>query len=529
MITQPLFINSFQKGKEENANIGFGAFVGIETYSKKGVAQLSKDSTKVSGSVVTDLPVYFTSHTSQDIFCQGNSGKVYRSIDTGTTWTDISPASLTGGGHGLIFYQGYLFGFRGTAIDYCVSPYGSGNWTQNWKTGLNNNEHFPFLYPNDDAVYFANGNLVGKIGFGTSPTFNPAGSSGTDYFYDASKLALPNIYQINCISFLGDSLLALGTSSSGIGGSSQISDIILFNPDLNFFQAPLRLFSQAGLGLGGVNQIINRNNVLYAVTGGNHSIFGTNGTSFWLVDDISINTTARFITNSSGATGTGNTNGIQATAPIFLNQYPSAIAVFGNKLMTGVSSSISSLPSGYGLFPLGVWSEAFLNDKDTALQCEFTISSNVICSNSFSTGALYPVPQAQMLIGWFDGTNYGIDKTEYQNFQNDDSVVWIESEMFEIGTPLEPAVITTIQENIVRSLITGQTISVYWRSAYDQAYTLLETFDATDGDVQLNNSLKTVVNTMGAVKFLQLRISMATGGSNLAWSPELRNIIITGK
>lgn len=521
-LSKDLFINQFQKGSDENANIGKGTILGIETYSKKGIAQLSKDSTSVGGSIISGLPVYFTSQTESSIFAQADNAEVYHSPDYGSAWTDVS-GTWSGTGGGLIFYRNYLFAFVGTSIYYAVSPYGSADWTL-WKTGLDGVSHFPLLFPNDNNVYFGNGNMVGKIGIGTSSTFNPAGTNGTDYLYTASELTLPNIYQVNCLSFLPSNFIALGTGSSGIGNSSQVADVILWNPTLSTYETPLRLFSQAGAGAAGVNQIINRNNVLYAVTGGNHAIFSTNGTSYTLVDDISLHTTGRLMSIPNVGKGTGQ----QSTAPIFLNQYPSAIAVMGNKLMTGVSSSISSLPSGYGNFPMGVWSEAF-NSDGNALQCEFTISSGVVVSNSYSIGAIYPVNQAQLLIGWYDGTNYGIDKTEYQNFQNDPNVVMIESEMMEIGTPLEPAVITTIQENIVRSLLAGQTVSVYWRTAFDQPYVLLESFDSTTGDIQINNSLKTTTNPIGAAKFLQISVEIATGGSNLAWTPELRNVIISPK
>lgn len=528
-LSQPKFINQFQKGSEESANMGFGAMVGVETYSVKGVARLTKDTTKVSGSIVTDLPIYFTSHTETDIFCQGDTGKVYRSIDSGTTWTDITNPGTTPGtgrGRGLIFFQGYLFAFFNGGLYYCVSPFGTGNWASVWQTSLMGAQNFPFLFPNDNFVYFANGFHVGKFGFGTSSTFNPAGSSGLYYFYIGIQLTLPNIYEVRCMSFLPSNYIALGTGSSGIGNSSQVADVILWNPTLSTYETPLRLFSQAGTGNAGVNQIINRNNVLYAVTGGNHAIFATNGTSYTLLDDVSLFTTGRKIPSGSPATGTGT--GEQSTAPIFINQYPSAIAVMGNKLMTGVSASIDSLPTGYGNFPLGVWSEAF-GQQDNALQCEFTISSGIVISKTFSIGAIYPVIQSQLLIGWYDGINYGIDKSEYKNYQNDSSVVMIESEMMEIGTPLEPSVITTIQENLVRSLLLGQEVSVYWRAGYDQPYKLLETFTSADGNIQLNNSLKTVKNAINTVKFLQIKLTMKTGGSNLVWTPELRNIIVTGK
>lgn len=601
-LNKPIFLNGWDKGSSENANIGFGTMLGVETYSKKGVAQLTKDTTLVSSTIVTDLVVSFTSRTSSNIFSQGNTGKVYSSSNSGTTWVDISPPSLGAGG-GIIYFQGFLLAWRGGNIDYCVSPYTSADWTQGWQTGLVSRAdggNFPFLFPNDGAIYFTNGNKMGKIFFGTALAFNPAtsatltinygtligtfsiGNTVTDtvtgatativtdngsnlmtvknivgtpsgsfnatnsisnsvgatavvtslgtastYFYNPALLTLPDYYQVNCISFLPANYLALGTGGSGIGGNAQqICDLILWNPTLSTYETPLRLFSQAGTGAGGINQIINRNNVLYAVTGGNHAIFSTNGTSFNLVDDISLHTTARLLTGT----------GVQATASVFLNQFPSALAVLGHKILTGVSTSINSVPSGYGLFPLGVWSETFsdgsfngsqASSESNNIQCEFPISTGTIVSNTnYNIGALYPIAQAQVLIGWQDGSNFGIDVSNFTTFQTDPTVVQIESEMTEIGTPLEPQTIETVQINLVRSLIAGQTLSVYWRTAFDQPYALLETFNAADGDVQLNNSLKTTKNAIGSTKFIQLRINMSTGSPNEAWTPEIRTIVI---
>ncbi len=216
-LDKSLFLNSFQKGSSESANMGFGAFVGVETYSKKGVAQLTKDSTKVSGSIVTDLPIYFTEGAGL-VFTQGDTGKVYKSSNSGVTWVDITDSNISPGGgkgRGLIFYQGYLFAFFNGGIYYCSSAYTSSDWSMVWQTGLTSGQNFPFLFPNDGNIYFGNGHKVGKIGFGTAPTFNPGGSAGTDYFYSASygraTGILPDCYQINCISFLPTNYLMLGT------------------------------------------------------------------------------------------------------------------------------------------------------------------------------------------------------------------------------------------------------------------------------------------------------------------------------
>ncbi len=520
MIDQPIFINEFQKGAKENANIGIGTLVGVETYTKKGVAQLARKPIKVSGSVVVDLPVYFADLSTSVKFSQGDSSHVYKSIDGGVTWTDISnPGSIGDAGLGLVVYEGYVFAFHGGNIDYLSAPYGVGDWTSNWQPNgtapslSGNISHFPFIFPNDNFVYFANSNKVGKLGFGTATTFNPGGTGGTDYFYNSARLTLPSFYTVTCISFLPVNFLALGTTSRT---NTEVADIILWNPTLNTYETPLRLYSQATVGRNGVKQLINRNNVLYAVVGGSQSVFETNGTTFNLVADLSLHSNIR------------KTTGAQAQSPVFIDPKVSAIEVFGNKLLTGMSTSPGlSYPSGYGLFPCGVWSLAFLDDG-VAIQCEYVVSTETIVAhnNDFSIGALKCVGRNKVLIGWKDDTfGFGIDLVSDVNFlDNLDSVI-IESEMMEIGSPLEPAVIQTIQANLTRLLAPSQIMQFNYRTSFDQDFTLLQAFTvAQDG---ANTGYKITKNPIDATKFVQIQLQMATGTPNETFSPELRNIIIT--
>ncbi len=355
MINKPIFINSFQKGSNENANLGTGKLVGVETYSKKGVAQLTRDTFKVSGAVVTGRITYFVTASTTLIYAQDSDGKVYRSVDAGITWTDISSVTV-GAGRGLVFYQGFLFAWKGTIIEYY-----DGAW-HNFQTGLPDIDHPAFIFPNDNNVYFGNGNQVGKFGsiFGTA--FNPGGTNGVDYLYtDGTNvilggfpffgLILPIFYRVRSISFINVNFIALGTSSPD---NDQVADIILWNPTLQTYETPLRLYSQAQEGENGVLQLINRNNLLYAVTGGSHSVFETNGTTFRLIADISLHSDIRRVA------------GAQAQTPVFIRPRVGAIDVLGNKLLTGVGTPgyIGDYPAGYGLFPVGVWSIAFTGDGE---------------------------------------------------------------------------------------------------------------------------------------------------------------------
>lgn len=73
-MNNPIFINNFQKGSSETGNIGFGAFVGIETYSKKGVAQLTKDTTAGTGTFLGLVKYIVNDNTGFNFYAQGISG-----------------------------------------------------------------------------------------------------------------------------------------------------------------------------------------------------------------------------------------------------------------------------------------------------------------------------------------------------------------------------------------------------------------------------------------------------------------------
>ncbi len=196
---------------------------------------------------------------------------------------------------------------------------------------------------------------------------------------------------------------------------------------------------------------------------------------------------------------------------------------------TGTPGDIVDYPTGFGLFPVGVWSVAF-TEQGEAIQCEYTISTgNTTGVTRLEITAIKCLNSNKTLIAWRDNNTFGIDMVSTNNFQNDISTVFIESEMMEIGTPLEPATAQTIQLNIPRAFLTGQEVRINYRTAFDQDFSLLESFTlAADGsNTGMNSGYKNTKNPIGATKFLQLQLQMATGTPNIIWSPEIRNIIIS--
>lgn len=559
-MSQPkLFINSFQKGSSENPNIGMGTLLGIETYNKKGVAQLTKDtteSTKTGGFTWTGLPKYIATNGDGDYYTivqNGANVEFYYSGNEGKTWTDCS--GLTNKViNSLIYFQGYFLAFLdaspggGSGSIYYFPPNGTSPVPLLFKNGLPSLTEFPTIVsPFDGFLYFGSANYIGQITPGTAG-FNPGGSSGTDYVYSPQRLTLPNKYIVTCLSFFPVDYLSIGTSSFV---DSQVADIILWNPTLSTYETPLRLYSKssasgtisypsanAGLIQSGIVQLINRNNLLYAVTGGDFCLYETNGSNFSLLSNIGLHSSIR------------KTTGNESTLPVFVEGFSSAIAVIGNKILTGISTpDAPNYPANYGLFPCGIWTTAFSDGggigeisygiNGSSVQCEFTISTGSVVATGgvFQIGCILPTRANSALISWADNSSgatvYGIDYIETNNFQNNIANVIIESEMMEVGSPISPATIGNIQLNLVRNLMTGQTISVYYRTGFDQDFQLLTGFgfNGTFTGDGTTNGYPITQHQIGATKYVQFQIHIATVPSATdatiaTYTPQLRNFVV---
>ena len=566
-LAKSLFINKFEKGTQENPSIGYGAMVGYDMYSKKGIAQLAKKSTCVydleSGGL-GEYPHFFAvSGLGTTWWMLSNLGNVYyASSASASNWISAGfPTGATGGvsGNGMINFQNYMFVFTNTNIYYTASNTPTAgtwvNWTDTKSLGVLASPsdvssspitalHYPFLFPSNRGVYFGNASSNGVVGFwgqnGTT-TFDPAGTAGTGFLYNNTAFSPPsNTYITGVINFLPPNNLAIASYAFQDPASA---DLITWDTvSSNKFSPPLRLPSaqqanSAGVPINsGIKQMVNRNQVLYAVSGGNHTIYETNSANFNLIDSLNLYSNVR---------GTG---GAETNLPPFFNSYPQAITVMGNKILTGVSTppNNSLYPTG-GIFPFGVWSIAFHDDGTKSTQCEFTlptiftggVAQTVIVSptgaNSYAKiTSLMPVSTNKLLVGYrFYNANLGsvgsgiacsgIALVDTTAFIDDITKTSMESPMWEIGTSLNPQAVNNIETILAKPLLTGQTIDISYRTSLASDWTILDTFT---GDGTKNNYPITK-NPIGAVQYLQLRVRMATGGSNTTDSPYLRNVIVS--
>lgn len=564
-----LFINKFSQGSKENANItgapsymvpdtGIGTLVGIDTYSRKGLAILAKKSTIVTTGFTAEPHFYDTSQSGATWWVQCGDGSVLYSQDGGATFTDTGFPAGVGHGNGLKYFQNYMHAWGDTSIYVHNADPTVGSWTSItgsfFKTGLQNfatnpitGIHFPFLFPNNRGLYFGNGTFssagdctLGFIGQVGTTLYNPAGTPGTDYLYQGAILTLPSYtYNIASIDFLPPSNLAI--SVVNYQNPSQGADLITWDTiSNNKFTPPIRIYSNSfanNIVTAGIKQLVNRNQVLYSITGGNHAIYETNGSSFNLVEDISLYSNLRFNT------------GAEIDYPVYFNSYPQAICVVGNKLLTGIATITntptyppnSTLGNNMGIFPVGVWSIAFAKDGSHSTQCEFTLplAQGIISPDTTSQYAKITLVQpctqfgsgtGQIIIGFGQSSisqspnaSYGVGIVDLYKYIDNINLTAIESELFEIGTATKPQTINLIEINLAKNLLIGHFIDISARTSQDQAWTLVDTY-VGDGT---RNYYHTDSNSIGATQFVQLRLRMSSGSPNATFSPQLKTVTIS--
>lgn len=554
---KPIFINKFQKGTQQSSNLGTGAVVGFDCYSKPGAVILGKKISSTfsmpnNNEYVTYMDVSNSSNATPSIavssrlWAQSNLGLVYYSDNYGASWATPTyagtpPSGAAASGNGLIVYENFVFIFFNSEIWYAVSNVAVPNFVQ-WKTSIDNGtvfsgttpifeNHFPYLFPNNREVLFANNNAIGLFGQVPAGTaFNPAGVINTDYQYLPTKLIIPQNYSNNVLESVAPGNLAMGASNLYSG---QEGDMFSWDTKTNEgFSFPIRFFSGLNInGAQGIKQMVNRLNVIYVALGGTHAVYATNGGTANIISDFSLYSNIR--------NANVNNNGKEYPLPIYFNSFPSAISAMGNKILTGVGTSTNNsyFATGSGIFPTGVWSIYFNNDGSTLQQMEYSLlftGGNIgSISSYFSTGdfsaitCIKPLSNGQLAVATanrvaaftlgnitiFDNINYIQDKT----------LTSLESEMFEIGTFMNPATPNNIEINLIKNLLSDQQVEISYRKSNDADWSVIETFTG-DGT---RNYYAIQQHGIGATQYLQLRVRANTGATNPNDTPELRTIEIS--
>lgn len=120
------------------------------------------------------------------------NGRVWESPSMTGTWTFLSSGNSvtnSSANDGVIYWSGYLFKTRGTAIDY----WNNTTWDSTWETGLNSTAKHYMYVGSDNVLYITNGNYIATLALAdpsTPTSFDPTNSA--TYVLTVNKLQLPS-------------------------------------------------------------------------------------------------------------------------------------------------------------------------------------------------------------------------------------------------------------------------------------------------------------------------------------------------
>jgi hypothetical protein len=494
---QPIVITDFT-GAAENPHIGSGAVVGFDLFTTKTVARLSRKMNQVDGGVATHFPLYITEDNNGYLYVQADQGAIYISIDQGLSWSQILANNVGGVGTGLTVWQDYLWAFRNDDVDLYGPLSGSPVFIPGWWTaftGANNQplvnqvdvDHIPFPNPSlATQMNICNGNYIAQVDLLTFP-FNPAGGNTVAYNANNKKFTMQPFYNATNIGFLPPQSVAISVENR-LNNSS--ADIVIWDGIQN--TTAINVVNVPGAS-GPVKQLGTKNGILYCVTDKEHSVYTTNGTSAQLVDRLSLRMSNRKIT------------GEQYTTRLASTIYPQGMDFLGPELLTGGSNfpAPSTQISGTGLFPYGVWSVNIENSSinlamtgQYTVGCRFPLSHgdiNALYTSDYEIGFIKVLSGGVVLVGWRKGNSFGIDRLDDASYISNSATTWLESQLLEVGSRLDPKSFTTMQFNLVTPLNSGESLQFYYRINQSLPYVAFgPLFDSTRMQANVSDVIQTI-------------------------------------
>lgn len=358
-------------------------------------------------------------------------------------------------------YEGYLFLFRGSAIDYMnVTTFG---WTYNWwppnpavtsmttpylnSPSTAGNSHYA-LVGQDNVIYYCDGNYLGSIGqlYPLNVPFDPTNSvlTGnafgytTTYNWSLQALELPSQDCTTWLAELGTNLLISGVrnyiypwdrnvyvASDGTTSTSFSTPIIVAEPN--------------------ITRMITVNTNTYLFAGNRGRIYITNGSQAQLFKKI-----------PDHLSGTVEPYYIWGGIGYSQNQL-----YFGFQTQTNGGSALNSG---------GLWA-IDLNTQALRL-------TNILSYGTYGGYASVFIPNPPQgvtltggnafFVGWYSGSGSGIDVSSTAIYTGGQS--YVISDMIAVGTALHPSTATQIEFKLSTPLLSGESVQLLMGSSLNDVY-----------------------------------------------------------
>lgn len=444
-----IVVEAPRQGTAPSMHVGFASVVNLDTTTVQGIVQLNNIQVKKSGTTVTAQPNWSVRHPLDptQVYEIDAAGTVYKSTDSGTTWSVLSGTSSTNAhGNGIWIWKNYLFVARDALLDVCGDGTSSGitssNWTLGWKTIDSDVLWHPMLTSkNDGKLYGGAGKYVFSLEENSGFTFAP-GTSGT-YTWTQQALDLPENYRIKCVAELGNNLMS-GTWQGTNVYDIKVADIYPWDRSSPSFGQPLQLAQF------GVHAMINILETLYILAGIEGTVFKSDG--------VNATPIAQLPQDLSGGK--------------YLEFYPGAICSYKNKLFFGVGQGGSTAISKMGVY--SIWQTG----RGNVLTLEHLVSTlNDGSTNPLKPTTLLPISRDKLLVGWRDNSSYGIDLTTNNSYAySSDYSGYFETMLYVVGSQDHKAGFSRLLLTLGKKFASGEGIKVWYRESESDSYIALYEF-----------------------------------------------------
>lgn len=492
-----IIVQAPRQGISQSPHVGFGQIRNLDITSVPGIVALNNIQVKKSSTTITDNINWTVRHpiTTSEVYALGDTGKVYKSSDSGATWALMTGFTAGGHGNGMIIFKNYLIVARDAFLDICGDGTATGitnaNWSNSWKAIDSDTLWHPMIISkNDGKVYGGAGRFVFSLDENTGQTFAPG--TAASFTFTSQALDLPSPYRIKCLEELGNNLMC-GTWQGTAMTDIRVADIFPWDRSSVSFGQPIVIDDY------GVHAMKNTGVSLVVLA-------GTSGT---------IRRSSSVTSNIIGQIPTDIRGGK------YIEFYPGSICSYKNKVFFGTGNGGSTAVSNQGIYSINE------TGQGNILSMEHSVSTlNDGSTNSLKVTSLLPITRDTLLTGWRDNTTYGIDLTTATSYAyTTDYSGYFETPLYSVGSTLNLVKYKEIEFQCVRPLRTGEGIKIEYRTNLTNSYTTLNTYDYTNwGDIVSKNSTFIVTtNEIPACEIIQLKISLLGSATT---SPELKSITL---
>ena len=419
--------------------MGFGLLKNIEVFENRGVAKINNRLLLNSSYTVSTLPISIEKDVYGNTFIATGGG-----IGIGTVYKNgASIQTSLSNIWDMKIWKDYLWIRHGTVMS-AYGPLSQGvnaQWFPNVVTAMTDLYYGKLLVGQDDFLYTIHGNYVAKFVYstggtvGVAPTLTPT----------LTALDLKDgLYATTLVEF-GTKIMV------GVGGGINFSDAS------NFKEARIYPWNRQAGTLGnpgladlpiifnenGLWQMISKVNRLFIVAGTSGNVYESDGTNYRKI------ATLPFIQS-----------GIYANAEYF----PNAIEISDKgTLLIGVSVG----SDGYS--KAGVY-EIDIDDPAYPVCLKNVISTGNMTSTTgrISIGVVKPINNQTMLVGWRDGSTFGVDSSDYIMYASYGGV--IETDMVKVGTYNNKHTFSQLEWGLSEPLVNGQKIRISFRKNNKEDY-----------------------------------------------------------